>query len=366
VALADYLTDDAGTSTDAGEPAPEEDAGTEPVDAGTPDGGSNFNPLGTLSIAPGFQVSDWKSLDDAVTRVAGLETDDPSADPKLYGLKASSKEIVSLGTWRTLAVGAKLSSAVLPIDEGGAQLNGIFVANRETVWVGYKRAGFWPRAFLFSETRAWGARNTAQTGYERGIDVFGDYSATGFGDYFATSATGVDAQTGKGIYFLLGGGGNFNDQLVATHSGSSPAHISQAQSLLTIVGVPSTFGEKLYACRWKEMQETFIASINPPYTPVRVENRCTLVHQQKDIAALAPMKSGIAVSAPSSTGELVQFVDLSVTGTFDTQVVTPTLAAPLLNGPLPGTQIEFITPYATDLLVAVKDGNGRRLLRITR
>lgn len=334
-------TVDAGTQTDGGT--------FEPTDAGT---GHPKGPLGELTLADGFSVVGWQPLDPRISRVAGLQNDLPNENPKLYGLVPAFREIRALGTFENYAVGAKMSDAAPAADLALADFSqSQFLANRETVMVSYVHQGS-PKASVFSETRKWGVRD---------FTLFGDFRVAPIGDFFTFSSNGFDALSGSGIYVLLGGPAVNNVRRVATQLGAKPGNVSWAIRDLNILGVHDGDVEKLYACDWNRMVNAFQGA-----AAFGVETTCLKIHEDSGIVEMHPLASGVVLHVPTTEAESGKYVGLSAEGPYDALVVSATAAVDFVAGPLPGTRIEFMTPYATDVLLGVSDSYGRRLVRVKK
>lgn len=313
-----------------------------------------------LRWAAGFEEVGREPLAGDVTKLTTLQPEEDAragAEPLLYGLRAKSADIVSLGRFDALGESVTtVSSAVGPDDEGhDVTFDDVFAGNRRLLMTGYVRGGA-HRLFLYStDTQARPVGTVSEA-------VAGGFAVAPMGDFFFLSAPGLMGLSGAGVYgFLDGPSINGARQLAAWPAVAStgPGLMATARGNVALFGarVEGQGTQRLYACTLTEAMDAFTEAANHPWN-LALETCARVYEGGAGWRGLTRMADGFAVLE----GEALRFVALTVEGEGAAQRVTASQAVPLADAVTPAT-IEQVLDYGDDVLVVVRTPVGREVYR---
>ncbi|MBZ4335468.1 MULTISPECIES: hypothetical protein [unclassified Corallococcus] len=355
---------DAGTGSDAGT---EPDGGTG-TDAGT-DGGTvacaplpREQVLGTLQLQSGFSVAESAELSPEVVAVVST----PGPTHSLFGLRttATGRDFFALGTWPDVTLGtAALDTVLAPADRASAAdtYPSYFLAYDGTrLLAGYTKSGAgFPGSVAVVDPSG---RDAALY-----LNAPGNYTAAGTTDAFFVNGGGLDTVTdGLGVYALVTSAKPY----VAVKVADFPAQVggsgftAVADNGIAVFGYsePDTYVNVAYAVSSTKLGEALASR-----TPVVLTNE-PKVDVGSDFNAAASFGNGVALArgAYGATGFGVTDVSrFSLTpGLGGGQPISVGTRVAVLNAADACTSVDLLSSLGADLLVGVKDVNGRRLVRI--
>ncbi|MBN9682339.1 MULTISPECIES: hypothetical protein [unclassified Corallococcus] len=370
--VVDIEEDDAGTGTDAGTEA---DAGTG-TDAGTEtDGGTDTDGgtvacaplpreqvLGTLQLQAGFSVAESADLSTEVLAVVST----PGPTHSLFGLRetATGRDVFALGTWPDVALGsAAIDTVIAPADRSNptATFPSYYLAYDGTrLLAGYTKSGF-PAPGSVAVVDASGRDATAY------LNAPSNYTAAGTTDAFFVNGGGLDTVSGDlGIYALVTSAKPY----VAVKVVDFPAQVGASGFTAVADNGISVFGyaeADTYVNVAHAVSNAKLGEALANRTPVVLTNE-PKVDVGSDFNNAASFGNGVAVvrGAYGAAGFGVTDVSrFSLTpGLGGGQPISVGTRTAVLNAADACTNVDLLSSLGADLLVGVKDVNGRRLVRI--
>ncbi len=321
-----------------------------------------------LTWGPRFGSVGSAALPGDVTRLTTLQPEDDaraSAEPVVYGLRAASRDLVTLGEWAALgATVTRVASAVAPGDETAQGLTflDVFAGNRRLLMTGYAVGGA-HRLSLHSTAPAQRPVGTTSE------PVAGPFAAAPVGDFYFLSAPGVMSGSGPGVYGFLDGPSVNSARRVAAYPSSGSAGVGLMALATQNVGLFGAFdtatqAHAVHACTLAAYMGAYTSAANQPW-PLSLQ-ACPVVYRGgAEVAALARVAGGFAVLERSAEQQTVRYVPLVVTGTGSSQAVTAGPAELLAEAPN-AAFVESMTDYGDDLLLVVRKSLGRTVERARR
>ncbi|MCY1082058.1 hypothetical protein [Archangium lansingense] len=358
---------DAGTGgTDAGS-----DAGTDAgTDAGVACADLPHDPkLGTLQLQTGYAATESVALPDGIGAVTAVQG---GSEFKLYGLHGADNSLYNLGTWPTIASSTTPLQAVIPEDDrGSSTFPGGYLTNDGTrLLTGYTMAG----AGFPGKVLVYDSATPGNTVY---LSAPGNYTAVGVSGGFLINGTGLEgvAEGGAAVYALKTDARPFSGFKLATFPVANPAsgYTALASNNVAVLGYSDT--DQGYA--------NFLRAVAPAtYTPA-FSGGTTLAlsdanapsiyasseHPEASLAEIDGFGEGVAIRRSvydSSFNEFTHDVSrISLTvGGITPGTVTAGDFSPVLTTSNRCTSVVLMAPMGADLLVGVKDKNGRRIVRL--
>ncbi|MHA7634130.1 hypothetical protein [Corallococcus sp. M7] len=374
--VVDIEEDDAGTGTDAGtdvDAGTGTDAGTETdggtgTDAGT-DGGTvacaplpREQVLGTLQLQAGFSVGESAELSTDVRAVVST----PGPTYSLFAVleTATGRDVFPLGTWPDVMLGdSAVDTIIAPADRANptSTFASYYLAHDGSrLLAGYTKSGFpAPGSVAVVDP----SKRDATT-Y---LDAPDNYSAAGTTDAFFINGGGLDTVAGGlGVYALVTSAKPY----VAVKVADFPAQVGAsgftavADNGIAVFGYSEadTYVNVAYA-----VSNTKLGEALANRTPVVLVNE-PKVDVGSNFNAAASFGNGVAVvrGAYGATGFGVTDVSrFSLTpGLGGGQPISVGTRTAVLNAADACTTVDLLSSLGSDLLVGVKDVNGRRLVRI--
>ncbi len=344
------------------------DAGTEPTDAGTDagmDAGTDpcanvpHDPkLGTLQLQMGFAAAtETAMLPEGIGAVTAVPN---GSEFKLYGLRDT--DIYALGTWPNVALGAaSLQSIYAEADrDGGTRYpNGYLTNDGTRLLAGYTKPG--PVTSIPGTVLVYDTATPANSTY---LAANGNYTAAGFDGGFFINGQGIEgaSEGGNGIYALKTSATPYQGSKVA------PFPVAEAFSSATAVasnGV-AVFGYSQYPT------DTLRAVAPATYTPALssgtpftlTDTNAPEVYSGTDLKSVTGFGEGVALHRGTftTTSDISRF-ELTLGGITPTSVTVGERKS-VLTVANTCTDVVLMAPMGPDLLVGVKDKNGRRLVRL--
>jgi hypothetical protein len=366
---------DAGTGTDAGSDAgtgTDTDAGT---DAGITCADLPHDPkLGTLQLQTGFAAAESAAIPEGIGAVTAIQS---GSEYKLYGLRNTDDTSVAddslhaLGTWPDITLGAAALYAVVPqADRGNSTYPSGFLINDGTrLLTGYTRgAAGSPGNVLVYDTAT-----PADSVY---ISAPGNFSAAAVPGAFFINGLGIDgvSENGLALYALNLASKPFQGSKLATfpttNAFAASSHSAVTSDKVAVVGygVPDSSSSD----PWAPYINHLHAVAPGLYTPA-ISGRTTLaitstnapeVYSGNDLQSVAGFGQGVALHRGTFTATRdVSRIELTLGG-INPDAVTAGDLTPVLTTSNTCTQVVSMTSMGPDLLIGVKDKNGRRLVRL--
>jgi len=354
------VAQDIPSATDAGT-----DAGTEPpTDAGT-DAGTDpcatvqHDPkLGTLQLQTGFTAAETGTLPEGIGAVTAVPS---GAEFKLYGLR--NTDLYALGTWPNVALGAApLQSIYAEADRGGGTKypNGYLTNDGTRLLAGYTKPG--PLTNVPGTVLVYDTATPANSTY---LSANGNFSAAGYSGGFFISGQGLEgaSEGGNGIYGLKTGATPFQGSKVATFP---TAELFSSATAVASNGV-AVFGYSNYPT--DTLRAVAPATYNPEISSgapfVLNDTNAPEVYSGTDLKSAAGFGQGVALHRGTftTTSDVSRF-ELTLGGITPKSVTVGALQSVLTTTNNTCTHVVLLAPMGPDLLVGVKDKNGRRLVRL--
>jgi hypothetical protein len=341
-------------ATDAGT-----DAGTEPTDAGT-DACANVphDPkLGTLQLQTGFAAAETATLPEGIGAVTAV----PSGSAfKLYGLR--NTDIHALGTWPNVALGAApLQSIYAEADrDGGTRFpNGYLTNDGTRLLAGYTKPG--PLTNTPGTVLVYDTATPANSTY---LSANGNFSAAGYSGGFFINGQGIEgaSEGGNGIYGLKTSATPFQGSKVANFP---TAELFSSATAVASNGV-AVFGYSSYPT--DTLRAVAPATYNPEISSgapfVLNDTNAPEVYSGTDLKSATGFGAGVALHRGTftATSDISRF-ELTLGGSTPTSVTVGERKS-VLTVSNTCSDVVLMAPMGPDLLVGVKDKNGRRLVRL--
>ena len=318
--------------------------------------------LGTLVLGTGFTVQEAPALPASVMLI---ERNGTTSTSPLFALGTTDAGVgvFNLGTWPTLSAGSSVQKLTAPADAAATTFASLFLVSDGTSLIaGYTKSGTpAPGSLLLlsqGTTASW-------------INAPGNYSATSVNSRFVVNGEGLGTSTGVAVYGLNAAAapptsatlGNFSSSWMAS-SGVSAA----ANNGVLVLGYYGGADFKNHLL------------VVPPSTylgPLTGGTSFSLstaleIYADLDVLNAVGFKDGLAIQHggfPPPTYDPVTTsitrIPLTLTGS-GTQTVTAGAAQTVLTAPNQCTSVDFVSHLGDDLLIAVKDRNGRRLVRLVK
>jgi hypothetical protein len=364
---------DAGTGSDAGTDAGTgSDAGT---DAGVACADLPHDPkLGTLQLQTGFAAAESATIPEGIGAVTVIQS---GSEYTLYGLRntdntsVADDSIYALGTWPDVTLGSAALYAVVPeADRGNSTYPSGFLTNDGTrLLTGYTRgaAGSPGNVLVY---------DTATPKDSVYVSAPGNFSAAAVSGAFFINGLGIDgaSQGGLAVYALNLASKPFQGSKLATFP-TTNALAASGYSAVTSDKV-AVFGYSLPDSSSSDPWAPYINHLHALapalYTPA-VSSRSTLalsttnapeIYSGNDLQSVAGFGSGVALHRGTFTATRdVARIELTPGG-INPESVTAGDLTPVLTTSNTCTNVVSMAPMGPDLLVGVKDKNGRRLVRL--
>ncbi len=338
-----------------------------------PDGGINcqtipLDPkLGTLVLGSGFSVQEAPALP---ANVYFVERNGTQATSPVFALGTATTTstavgIFGFGTWPNLSQGSAFQNLVSPADATATTFFSNFLtSDGTTLLAGYTKSG----AGITGSVLLYTPGSTAAATY---VNAPGNYSATSVANRFILNGVGLGTTAGTAIYTLNG----------TTGTGATLATFAfpwMAASGATAVTSSGVLIAGYFGASATDGKNHLLAM--PPSTylgPIASGSSFALlgsldVYAGFDILNAVGFKDGLAVQRGSFlpptyeavTSDIVRF-QLTLSGA-GTQTVTAGTMQTVVSAPNRCTNVDFIGHLGDDLLLAVKDRNGRRLVRVVK
>jgi hypothetical protein len=350
---------DAGTNTGT-------DAGT---DAGVACTDLPHDPkLGTLQLQTGFAAAESAALPEGVVEVTAVQS---GSNYKLYGLRGLEGSLYELGTWPDLALGATALQATIPEEERSATtyLSGHFSNDGTRLLSGYTKAGGgFPGKVLVHDTAA-----TSST-Y---LSAPGNYTSAGVSGGFLLNGTGLEgvAEGGAAVYALKTGSTPYQTSKLATfpEAGVSSGFTAVASNGVAVLGY-SKFNLENFT-NTNKLRAVAPAVYTPAFTSGTTlalsDTNAPEIHASIELFSIAGFGNGVALhrgfydTSFNAFTRDVSRIELAVNALNPASVTAGALTS-VLTTPNTCTNVVSMTPMGADLLVGVKDKNGRRLVRLQK
>ena len=338
-----------------------------------PDGGINCQTvpldakLGTLVAGAGFTVQEAPALP---SNVYFVERNGTQATSPLFALGTASATstavgIFALGTWPNLSQGALFQNLVAPADANATTFHSNFLtSDGTTLLAGYTKSGAAVpgNVLLFNPGTPSGSSH---------VNAPGNYSATSVGSRFVLNGTGLGTTTGTAIYAL--NASTSTGATLATFSSSWMPASGVTASTSDGVLIAGYFGTAM-----NDGKNHLIAVAPSTYLgPIAGGSSFALmgnleVYAGFDVLNAVGFKDGVAIQRgaflpplyDAVTSDIVRFA-LTLSGS-GVQTVTAGPLQTVISAPNRCTSVDFIGRLGDDLLLAVKDRNGRRLVRVVK
>ena len=325
--------------------------------------------LGTLVVGTGFAVQEAPALP---VNVYFVQRNGTQATSPLFALGTSTATgtavgIFGLGVWPNLTQGALFQNLVSTADATATTFASNFlVSDGLSLLAGYTKAGTGAPGSVLLFTP--GTTATATW-----VNAPSNYSAASVANKFVINGTGIasSAGTGAAIYALSG----------ATAQGSTLATFPtswMASSGVTAVTSDGVLVAGYYGSATSDGKNHLLAV--PPSTylgPIANGSSFALmgnleVYAGFDVFSAVGFKDGIAVQRGSFlpptfeavTSDIVRF-PLTLSGS-GVQTVAAGAMQTVVTAPNRCTNVDFVTNMGDDLLIAVTDRSGRRLVRVVK
>jgi hypothetical protein len=342
------VAQDIPSATDAGT-----DAGTDPCVTAQHD-----PKLGTLQLQTGFTAAaETATLPEGIGAVTAVPS---GAEFKLYGLR--NTDLYALGTWPNVALGAApLQSIYAEADrDGGTKYpNGYLTNDGTRLLAGYTKPG--PLTNVPGTVLVYDTATPANSTY---LSANGNFSAAGYSGGFFISGQGLEgaSEGGNGIYGLKTGATPFQGSKVATFP---TAELFSSATAVASNGV-AVFGYSNYPT--DTLRAVAPATYNPEISSgapfVLNDTNAPEVYSGTDLKSAAGFGQGVALHRGTftTTSDVSRFA-LTLSGVAPT---SPSVGQrmPVLTTSNTCTNVVLLAPMGPDLLVGVKDKNGRRLVRL--
>lgn len=341
------------------------------VDSGMPDSGQpdaavdcaaamHDAVLGTLELQMGFALNGSSVLPDDVTAVVSLD----GGAAAMFGVHApftgAAAKIVSLGAFPSLALGSVAQEIIdVSITDAGTGYPNTFLATDGVNLIsGYTYAAQTGKLIVFNpglNTHEW-------------IDSPGNYTAAFVSGRFVVNAKGLGAESGTGLFSLTLGTPHTTKALATFDSSDMPGN---GHTVITDNGVlvAGYFNGNDFKNYLRAAPPSTYAGPLTGGTSFTWKSSSTEVYAGDDVGDVSAFGNDLAVlrSSYDSSFNLV-FKDvvkmpLTLSGS-GVQTVTVGSATPILKPKNSCTSVLFLSKMGAELLAAVKDKNGRRLVRI--
>ncbi len=360
-------------------PAPT-DAGTEPVDSGTPDSGTpdsgtdagvacadlpHDSKLGTLQLQTGYAVAtETATLPEGIIAVTAIPS---GAEFKLYGLNGTDDSLYALGTWPSVTLGgAPLQSIYAEADrDGGTKFPSGYLVNDGTrLLTGYTTLG--PITNIPGTALVYDTLTPASSKY---ISANGNFSAAGLDGGFLINGQGLEgtSESGNAVYALRTGTSSFQGSKLATFpvAGASSGFTAVATNGVAVLGYSdstSPFANHLRAVAPGTYTEAFTGGTTVALTDTNAPG----IYSGTDIKSVTGFGEGVALHrGPFTSTKDVARIPLPLGG-ITPGSVTPGELETVLTTSNTCTSVVLMTPMGSDLLVGVSDKQGRRLVLLKK
>jgi hypothetical protein len=315
--------------------------------------------LGTLQLQTGFAAAETSPLPEGIDAVTAVPS---GSEFKLYGLRSS--DLYALGTWPNVALGAaSLQSIYAEADrDGGTRyLSGYLTNDGTRLLAGYTKQGTdfsnIPGTVLVYDT--------ATPANSKYLAANGNFTAAGFDGGFFINGQGIEGsnESGNAVYALRTSTTPFQGSKLASFppAGLYSGFTAVASNGVAVLGFSdNTFANHIRAVA--PATYTPALSSGTPFT--LTDTNAPEVYAGADLQSVAGFGEGVALRRGSftATSDISRF-ELTLGGITPTSVTVGERKAVLTVGNA-CTDVVLMAPMGPDLLVGVKDKNGRRLVRL--
>ncbi|HEX8824218.1 MAG TPA: hypothetical protein VF794_30135 [Archangium sp.] len=347
----DTVPVDAGT--DAGM-----DAGTDAgTDAGVACTDLPHDPkLGTLQLQTGFAAAETAALPEGIGSVTAIQS---GPEFKLYGLRGT--DLYELGTWPNVALGtAALQSTIAEPDRAGTTYpNGYLTNDGTRVLSGYTKPG--PLTNTPGMVLVYDTRTPANSQY---VSAPGNFTAAGLSGSFLINGQGIEGsnESGNAVYALKTETSPFQGSRFATfpESGLYSGYTAVATNGVAVLG----YSDSAFTNHLRAMAPALYTPALSGGTTLALSDSNAPEIYSGDLAEITAFGEGVALHRTNFPNTRdVSRIALTVGGT-DAKVVTAGTLESVLTTSNTCTNVVTMSPLGADLLVGVKDKNGRRLVRL--
>jgi hypothetical protein len=348
------VAQDVPGATDAGTDAGTEDAGTDPC------ANVSHDPkLGTLQLQAGFTAAaETATLPEGIGAVTAVPS---GSEFKLYGLRDT--DVYALGTWPNVALGAaSLQSIYAEADrDGGTRYPSGYLTNDGTrLLAGYTKQG--PVTAIPGTVLVYDTVTPANSKY---LAANGNYTAAGFDGGFFINGQGIEgsSESGNAVYALKTSTSSFQGSKLASFP---PAGLYSGFTAVATNGVAVLgFSDSNFANHLRAVAPATYTPALSSGTPFTMnDTNAPEVYTGADLQSVTGFGEGVALRRGTftATSDISRF-ELTLGGINPASVAVGERKSVLTVGNA-CTDVVLMAPMGPDLLVGVKDKNGRRLVRL--
>ncbi|WP_309896452.1 hypothetical protein [Archangium sp.] len=330
------------------------------TDAGTdPCANVQHDPkLGTLRLQTGFTAAaETATLPEGIGAVTAVPS---GAEFKLYGLR--NTDLYALGTWPNVALGAApLQSIIAEPDRARTTFSSGYLTNDGTrLLAGYTKQG--PVTNIPGTALVYDTVTPANSKY---LSANGNFSAAGFEGGFLINGQGIEGsnESGNAIYALKTSTSSFQGSKLASFPpvGLYSGFTAMATNGVAVLG----FSDNNFANHVRAVAPATYTPALTSGTPFTLsDTNAPEVYSGADLQSVAGFGEGVALHRGTftTTSDISRF-ELTLGGITPTSVTVGALQSVLTTSNT-CTNVVLLAPMGPDLLVGVKDKNGRRLVRL--
>lgn len=313
--------------------------------------------LGAFDLQTGYTLRETAAISPSYSAIASVAD---GGVQRLYGLDSVSGAVRALGAWPNLTDAGIVYDTFPPDAGAGGFVNAYLASDGRRLMSGYAKTGGNGHVAIY---------DTQSGGAPAYVFAHGNFTAAALPDAFLVNGGGISTTMGELALYAVKPGTTPATQKLATWPS---ANVASGNTAATTNGVIvagyydlGDFTNKLLA-----VPPSAYAAALTNGTTVSLTG-ATQAYSGVDLLGVSSfgdhlvLQRGVYDSvtfAPITTD--VSRVQLTVTGS-GTQTVTAATPTPILTARNSCSSVLFMAPMGADLLVAISDRQGARLVRIT-